>query len=64
MANISAIYLHLCIKNIKPIYGELTELQQFYYLSQIMAVLYFLVWQGHVKKTIMMTTGAQDASAS
>ena len=44
------MYLHLFKKNIKSIHQELTELWQFYRQHQI--ILYFLVWQTHVKKTI------------
>ena len=50
-ANISRIHSHLYIKNLKSIHGELTELMQIYCLSQNM--LYILVWQSHVKKTVI-----------
>ena len=46
------MYLHLFKKNIKSIHQELTELWQFYCQDQI--ILCFLVWQTHVKKTIIL----------
>ena len=56
VVNILVIYSHLCIKNLKWIRGELTELWQFYWCYQTM--LYFLVWQIHVKKTITCSLDA------